>query len=136
MNTSSDASSGVGNDLASAFESQGLGYISFCTLSRFAIVLASRSPWPDFIPGGGKRGEFLDPFFLPRRGRICGTSESDQLISNDARIWACRAREVLVGLGILIGQARNFNCGSSSSPEASQSGNLEEKAVSHWCRNS
>ena len=118
MDTSSDASPGVGNDLVSAFEPEGSGCISFRTLSRFAIVLASRCPRPDSIPGGGKRGEFLGRFFLRRRGRICGTSESHPLISDDARIWACRASEVLVGLGILIGQARTFNCGSSSSPEA------------------
>ena len=40
----------------------------------------------------------------------------------------------MVGLGILIGQAQTFNCGSSSSLEASQSGDLKEKAVLHWCR--
>ena len=89
----------------STFEPDGLGCISFRTLSSFAIVLASRSPWPDSILGGGRRGEFLDPFFLPRRGRVCGTSESDPLSSDDARIWACRAREVLVGLNILVEQA-------------------------------
>ena len=89
--------------------SDGLGCISFRTLSRFAIVLASRSPWPASIPGSGRRGEFLDPFFLSHRERVCGTSESDPLTSDDARIWACRVREVLVGLGILIGHARPLN---------------------------
>ena len=65
------------------------------------IVLASRSPWPDSIPGGGRRGEFLDPFFHVENG--FAAPQSEPLTSDDARIWACQAREVLVGIGILIG---------------------------------
>ena len=65
-----DTSISVGDVLVYTFEPDGSGCISFRTLSRYAIVLASMSPWPDFIPGGGKRGEFLDPFFRPRRGRF------------------------------------------------------------------
>ena len=52
VDTSSDS---VGNGLVSTFKPEGLGYIFFRTLSRFVIVLASRSLWPDSIPGGGKR---------------------------------------------------------------------------------